>query len=85
MEDVLSVLPQDHGLTKLKGHSSSTQMSKYNELVETGDSASINIFPASNPRRAEIMAKANLLIFIHDGISHSPGEEDETGGLIFLL
>ncbi|GLA64733.1 hypothetical protein AtubIFM54640_006457 [Aspergillus tubingensis] len=41
-------------------------MSKYDELIETGVTASINMFPASNPRRAELMAKANLLIFIHD-------------------
>lgn len=70
MADVLSVLPQDHGLTKLKGHSSLAQMSNYNELIETGVSASINDFSASNPRRAEIMAKANLLIFISDGMSY---------------
>ncbi|OJI81974.1 hypothetical protein ASPTUDRAFT_126705 [Aspergillus tubingensis CBS 134.48] len=64
--NILSVLPQDHELTQLEGHSSLTQMSKYDELIETGVTASINMFPASNARRAELMAKANLLIFIHD-------------------
>lgn len=41
--------------------------SKYNELLETAVTAPINMFPAGDANRVRIMAKANLLIFMHDG------------------
>ncbi|KAH8598469.1 isoprenoid synthase domain-containing protein [Bisporella sp. PMI_857] len=46
---------------------------KREELLETAVTAPMNMFPASCSKRARLMAKANLLIFMHDALSDSVG------------
>ncbi|KAI1394194.1 terpenoid synthase [Hypoxylon trugodes] len=44
-----------------------SKASKRKELIDTTISASIHIFPAGNVQRAKLIAKANLIIAMHDG------------------
>jgi hypothetical protein len=48
---------------------STTSVTKREELILTSATVSINMFPAASKDRVKIIAKANMLIFIHDGMS----------------
>ncbi|KAJ5660616.1 hypothetical protein N7507_007067 [Penicillium longicatenatum] len=50
---------------------STTSVTKREELILTSATASINMFPAASKDRVKIIAKANMLIFIHDDVIES--------------
>lgn len=54
--------------TQLGASPDALPQKKLHEVLETAVTGTIYMFPAANVARARIMAKAILLIFLHDGM-----------------
>lgn len=72
MDQIVAAAPGEQGSLPSEMAVSSKKAAKRRELLDTSVSAPMNMFPAANAPRARIMAKANLLIFMHDGKSTLP-------------
>ncbi|KAI9933032.1 hypothetical protein ASPWEDRAFT_166682 [Aspergillus wentii DTO 134E9] len=74
LHQIMDASPEHQGMIPSRIHKemiSGSAMTKSQELVETSFTAPINMFPAASKTRAEIMAKANVLIFMHDDVIES--------------
>lgn len=71
MQEILAALEQEQRslLEEIREQKTNSikAKKKYNELLETAVTSSMNMFAAGNMKRVEIMAKTNLFIFLHDG------------------
>ncbi|KAI1408891.1 terpenoid synthase [Hypoxylon sp. FL1857] len=68
MDQIVAAAPGEQGSLPAELAVSSKKAAKRRELLDTSVSAPMNMFPAANAPRARIMAKANLLIFMHDDV-----------------
>ncbi|PWY90097.1 terpenoid synthase [Aspergillus heteromorphus CBS 117.55] len=73
MQAILAAKAADEqGVLPREWHADTDEASKKEiELVDTAVAAPINMFPAASEERMRIMAKANLLIFMHDDVIES--------------
>lgn len=69
LDEIVSEIQNEGNMSiKLGASPSSDPGGKLRELLETAVTGTIYMFPAANKKRAIIMAKAILLIFLHDGM-----------------
>ncbi|KAI2468945.1 terpenoid synthase [Annulohypoxylon bovei var. microspora] len=78
MDEIVASAPEQQGSLPSEMAIASKKAAKRKELLDTSVSAPMNMFPAANGPRARIMAKANLLIFMHDDVIESESVEIPT-------
>ncbi|KAI1462037.1 terpenoid synthase [Annulohypoxylon moriforme] len=78
MDEIVAATPEEQGSLPSEMALASKKAAKRRELLDTSVSAPMNMFPAANGPRARIMAKANLLIFMHDDVIESETVEIPT-------
>ncbi|OTA93495.1 hypothetical protein M434DRAFT_385619 [Hypoxylon sp. CO27-5] len=78
MDQIVAAAPGEQGSLPSEMAVSSKKAAKRRELLDTSVAAPMNMFPAANAARARIMAKANLLIFMHDDVIESESVEQPT-------
>ncbi|KAI1101090.1 terpenoid synthase [Jackrogersella minutella] len=78
MEQIVAATPGEQGSLPSEMANASKKAAKRRELLDTSVAAPMNMFAASNGPRSRIMAKANLLIFMHDDVIESETVEHPT-------
>jgi hypothetical protein len=68
MDRIIKASPTQKGAIPEELSSAVSKSDKETELLETAVTAPINMFPMGNMNMARILAKANVLIFMHDGM-----------------
>lgn len=68
MQEIEGATPLNQGSLPEEMRNHSSRVKKRKELLETAVTAPINMFPAANRQCARALAKANVLIFMHDGM-----------------
>jgi hypothetical protein len=74
-EAVRELMEQIHSTARIKDHETKQCDNVYDEkrrkrdllIIDTAASSAISLFPAANGTQARTLAKATLLVFLHDG------------------